>query len=882
MVLPLPGGTQQPGFQIFQIDTTLLGAAANASIALRTVGSIPQSQLPSINSQPAIEAPWELEGEPETLVRRISQVRNREQFIDLNSEAAARAGDDIDARATFALFEALRDLETLAEFASETATPESALGALDERFQAGLAEVESFLRDTELDRLDLLFGEKLNRVESRLRTGRNSIDYQGGAIQEDGRFSSVAGLTRDQGLVITLEKFGNTDVLDIDFDTLPPTIALDDVVDLVNARISEIPDIDTDGNVRLDDDGEVIPRYSTRFGVFRTDNGDYGIEIDGSSTEDVKLAGKDAQPTIYVANTVTNTLGNPTTGQLARVSPTDAGAIQDRDLLIAGVDPAVAALAEEVALSNADGDDEIDTEGFGAVETTARQVAVDSEGNVYVLGQTDGTIDGRDAAGPGDIYLTKFDSRGEILFSRFVGAGTGGEAGALVIDDEDNVVIAGQANRPVNANDTFSGPDSFVIKYNSSGEEIFSYQLDRLGEDRALALAVDDNGDVIVGGEIERTISASTVSSGGDDAFIIRLNGQTGTVEASSQFGTAAGDRVEAIAFDGEGNLLVATSEAGNAIVRRFAGGDVTIASETISLGSLGGGRIEGIAVAPAADGTGPGELVIVGNTQRALSDPGAATLGSYQGGGDGFVTRVALGAEGGSSSIAGTQYIGGTSGDRLTGLAVDGDNIYLAGRTGGLNFADGTAVGKGAFAVQIDRVSGEVGFAQTLRADDAGTGSTIQAQSIAFGSTGSKTLDLLGLKSGTVAVKEPRDITDQGAVRDGDFFYISVDGGRPRKIEIEDGDDFRSIVTQINTISLTDLRAEEVISSNGRGLKITALSDKSIDILAGEAGRDALAGLGLEPTRLLSADELFGIGEDSDDQSPSSELGGSFALGLD
>lgn len=157
----------------------------------------------------------------------------------------------------------------------------------------------------------------------------------------------------------------------------------------------------------------------------------------------------------------------------------------------------------------------------------------------------------------------------------------------------------------------------------------------------------------------------------------------------------------------------------------------------------------------------------------------------------------------------------------------------------------------------------------------------TSEGTGVTFANTGTSVLTKLGLPTGTLEIVEERDIVTQTSVRDGDHFFVSIDGGPAKKITIDAGDDFDDVALQINLAGLAKVEASTSVGDDGDTLKIKAVAGHSVEIFAGEAGADALAKLGIEPTRLLSAEEIFDL-DDEDVGIDPTNLGGVFALGLD
>jgi hypothetical protein len=121
-----------------------------------------------------------------------------------------------------------------------------------------------------------------------------------------------------------------------------------------------------------------------------------------------------------------------------------------------------------------------------------KAMAIDEAGNIYVTGWSE-ALNAREAA------TVKYDSLGnQIWASRYnYPGGNDNEGSAIVVDNGGNVYVGGYA---------FTGPPFLIygfltIKYNASGDTVWTRIYDPYGTGRAWDIAVDNEGNVYVTGE---------------------------------------------------------------------------------------------------------------------------------------------------------------------------------------------------------------------------------------------------------------------------------------------------------------------------------------------------------------------------------------------
>lgn len=110
---------------------------------------------------------------------------------------------------------------------------------------------------------------------------------------------------------------------------------------------------------------------------------------------------------------------------------------------------------------------------------SARSVAVDSQGNIYVAGWTDGVLSGTPNYGGRDGFLRKYNNAGNIVWTHSIGTSAFDEVWKVTVDRFDNVYVAGLTSG------TFRGQyrDSrdtttnlFVVRYSPWGRPFWVRQ----------------------------------------------------------------------------------------------------------------------------------------------------------------------------------------------------------------------------------------------------------------------------------------------------------------------------------------------------------------------------------------------------------------------
>ncbi len=334
----------------------------------------------------------------------------------------------------------------------------------------------------------------------------------------------------------------------------------------------------------------------------------------------------------------------------------------------------------------------------GSEGETGARVAVDTAGNMYVLGSTT-SLDFPSPApfspgrARGDLFVLKMNPSGSaVLYSTYLGGSLFDFPSGLVVDSSGYAYVAGTTNSfdfPTTAGAFQSGYgggeyDAFVAKLDSAGAVVFSTYLGTsggasFGLDGASGVAVDTAGNVYLIGNTG-SMAFPTVNpvqpgcAGYIKPYVAKFNSTGSALVYASCFlgGVPAG-----IAVDAAGNaylagvgLSAAGAPAANHVTKINATGSAVVYSTNV------GGIPSSIAVDAGGRAYVTGIVSSDLPTIRALQP----TFGGQT---DAFVTRLSA-----SGSVDYSTYLGGSGRDRGTSVATDaGGNVYVTGETFSADF---------------------------------------------------------------------------------------------------------------------------------------------------------------------------------------------------
>jgi Secretion system C-terminal sorting domain/Beta-propeller repeat len=216
----------------------------------------------------------------------------------------------------------------------------------------------------------------------------------------------------------------------------------------------------------------------------------------------------------------------------------------------------------------------------------ASDMVVDAEGNVYITGTYNGTIDIDpgpneeliNSLGSQSMFVQKLSSTGELVWYYALNSGSTTNGYGIEVDNQGNVYVVGYFQ---SAADFDTGPGvsflvavgtsgGFVLKLNASGT--FAWAVGMLGSfgGDTQKIAFDGNNAIYVCGLYAGTIdvnpgtpTTNLTSTGGLDLYIVKLS-LSGNYVWSGSIGADEYQNVSRLEVDNEGNLIVGGDFAGS------------------------------------------------------------------------------------------------------------------------------------------------------------------------------------------------------------------------------------------------------------------------------------------------------------------------------
>jgi hypothetical protein len=907
LISTLFGGSSSTG-----IGTDLLSnyfaAQAGSSAAAANAGSSPATLGPNKTTSPtgqaqAPDAPWFGTTAMPNESALVQKVMQGQRFIDPNGVTSNVIGSSPDYTKLFTLYQGLNALEGIASAAQAKNVSPNQLAQYQQRFNEGMTEVDQYVNSTKFDHVSLTEGALTSDLKNTVGTAENTTTYTGQNIATGSATAAVPAFSGAVQFSMSIKRIGTATPIVVNFDLSQmgsTTRSMSNVVSYMNAQL-KAAGVSTRMAVNRTPGTPLTTTINGQTITLSQGTDTFGLQIHGSSAETVTLSAANTAQSVYVVQTTgdptkkpitptgSSTSGSSSTSAATTGNGTDVTSQVMKfqtGVVTSGTAPAApigkpgdtywtAGESEQINLPGSLANVTTTTSGTTTTHalTGVRASAAGADGSLYVLADVNGTTDGQAIKGPQDVALMKYDSAGNLVYTRTLGAAGTATAASIAVSADGKVAIAGSITGALDVATTTTAKDgtitttnsgnlngssatntdSFVQVFDAGGVPQWTQRFGSSNLSQATTVTFGANDSVIVGGKTMATMTGATANGGkgeqgGWDSYVAGFSA-TGQSTFMQQTGTPQSDSTSQVAVSGN-TMYVASIQNNVSVLSSYdltSGKPVLIASRNI--GGLGGGSITGISVYN-------GQVYLGGSTSSNQLLAGTGTVTAAYGSG---YNAFALSVNADLTNTTGdtVAYYGGSGAANGAKVQFANGVAYMSGQATGA-ISGTTQVGKGdAYLASLNVATGQV-LSQTRYSGNDGL---VSPDSIAVSSGSSSVLDQLGLPTGTVLQTDSPDIIANSSVRTGDQFYmLNPLTGVKQTITIDAGETMQTLAAKIQKASGFQLTVTETVvpGTNGQpmrqGLDIKpAYGSSSMQFLAGPAGQDALAGLGLSPGLVTS-----------------------------
>ncbi len=282
-----------------------------------------------------------------------------------------------------------------------------------------------------------------------------------------------------------------------------------------------------------------------------------------------------------------------------------------------------------------------------------------------------------------DAFVAKLDNDGNLLWNTFT-SGIGSETSTdIAVDTSGNSFVTGYSNgtwgAPLVAF-TASLNDAYAARFNASGTRIWNTFIGGAGDDQGNGIALDNNGDVFVTGlsSADWGTSPKRAYTALNDGFYAKLSPANGARAWHGFLGGSGNDLGAAVTADSSGNLYVAgtSSATWGTPVDAYTGGDDGFAAQIdTTAGTLNWNTFQGSATVDSSASIvedGNGDVFVMGISDAQWGTP----VQGHSGGTDAFVTKLDT-----SGNLALNAFLGGTGNDTGGSIAaVSSGDVFMLG----------------------------------------------------------------------------------------------------------------------------------------------------------------------------------------------------------
>lgn len=489
-------------------------------------------------------------------------------------------------------------------------------------------------------------------------------------------------------------------------------------------------------------------------------------------------------------------------------------------------------------------DGRVFSQTLGPEIESVRDTKVGADGSVYMLADVTAKVAGMDIKGGQDVALLKYDSAGKLIFARTLGAAESATGMGLALSADGKIALAGAVTGGLNG--AVNGALNSTGTYVDQADSfvtVFDSEGQELWTQRRGARQGDE---------------ASEVAFGADGTVYVAGRSQS-ALPGATQIG-GWDSYLEAFKPDATGKVqTLFTTSFGTTGTDKPAG--LVVDGTSVVTASNEDGRavlrrFDVSGASPVLTSTRDlGDLQGGDITGLALDGAEVVVAGSTRNAAlaAGTITRAhAGGVDAFAARISANlgpggsvAYYGGAGDDKATALALGASGeVWLAGAAGADLPGNPTSIGtKDGFLTRLNVAAGTVDWSRRFTGKDGRAAPT----SIAVDTAGSSVLDRLGLPKGTLDLTDSQRLTAVSSIRAGDQFTMRAGFGGAKTITIEAAETLDTLAQKIRRASGFQAKVTLTTASGMRSLRIEpSANSQMIEFAMAKGDKDALELLGI------------------------------------
>lgn len=763
------------GFSNSSVQSIDLSALTNTATAAPT-GPPTQRQI-------ARMAPWDSRAKPPALSQLATDALRASRLVNTSlGSGAGSAVKDPNDRNLFIIHNGVQKLQALADAAARDGISAETRKRLQDRITKGIEELNNHINATKLDGAFLIGGRRLTRHEGE-GIPRGLLQYDTKPLVNGELTAIPEGFLGDRRFILKVTKGGVATNFDINLSEMGTTDrSIGNVANFINLKLEAAGFESRFARVET-----TIPA-ATKGGTATVQQ---RMRITTTSLESLSFeaAAGDTKPALYVS-------GGKTVDKATQSVVSKMTGLEGTDNLASFTSDISAVKGSTVG---------------------ARASVVGSDGSLYVIADATGKVNGQTPKDKSDVVLMKYDTTGQIVWTRALGSAAPAQGFSLAIGADGTLAVAGSVNGRADtaSSTTGNGLDSFVAAFDLEGRDKWYHQQGATGSDNATHVQVGADGSVFVMGTTTNSYGGAT-ALGGKDVYLQAFEA-SGTLRFTTALGTTGDDTPAGLAI-ANGQAVAVWNESGGARMGKF---DALTGIASGATNNLAASNLSAVTMV-ASDSS--GRIFLAG---RTAADSTANKL-------------VAM-----DISSETVLFQAQSTGEAIRALTAAGDQVAYATETVTVTPANGSTPASTARESSIIGLDADTGLQAFSRAAPQLANAPI---SIALAPSVSQTLDSMGIPQGTLSFGISDALTDRTGLRAGDQFSVIVNGGSEKKITIAQGETMRTLAAKLNRVLMRDGTAEARSLKGIESLVITPKAGDRIELKATDGVADALTQLGLEP----------------------------------